>query len=157
WSRDGRYLLFRSVGPKTGSDIWFLPMNGETSASIRPEVYLKTPFTEVDAKFSPDGRFVAYVSEASGTPEVYVQPAGGSRPVWRRDGKELFYLGPGNARLFAVEVTLSPVFKAGIPKALFDFPPGPVSYDVSADGQKFIKLAVPADTPDASAITIVLN
>jgi eukaryotic-like serine/threonine-protein kinase len=142
-------------------DIWYLPMTGTTTGAAssppKPGVYLRTQFGESEARFSPDGRFVAYTSNASGSPEVYVQPfpdsaggkwmvsrGGGTRPVWRRNGKELFYVvGTGPFRLMAVEVSLTPVFKAGIPKAVFDFPPGPASYDVSADGQKIIKLIVP--------------
>jgi len=146
--------------------------SGGASGSAKPQVYLKTPFADLWARFSPDGRFVAYTSDASGTPEIYVQTfpdpeggkwmvskGGGSRPAWRRDGKELFYLGIAVSRLMAVDVSLNPVFRAGVPKPLFDFPPGGPAYDVSADGQKFVKMAVASSNPDAppSPITIVLN
>ena len=74
WSREG-FLLFESLDRKTGPDIWFLPMTGAPGGvSPKPESYLKTPFAEVQPRFSPDGRFVAYASDASRASEVYVQP-----------------------------------------------------------------------------------
>jgi dipeptidyl aminopeptidase/acylaminoacyl peptidase len=175
WSRDGRFLLFQSVGPGSGPDIWYLPMtNGGAAGPAKPEVYLKTQFAELNARFSPDGRYVAYTSDESGKPEVYVRPFpnaaggkwmvskdGGRLPSWKLDGKELFYEEAlGQQRLMAVDVSLQPVFQArGVPKFLFDFPPGPNAYDVSADGQRFVKLTVASANPDASPspITIVLN
>ena len=119
---------------------------------------------------------MAYGSDASGTLEVYVQPfpnpsggkwmvskGGGQQPHWRRDGKELFYRAPGGAGggvVMAVDVTLTPAFKAGVPKMLFAFPPGNNPFDVSADGQKFVK-AVVATAANSGAppepITVVLN
>ena len=89
-----------------------------------------------------------------------VSKDGGRLPIWRRDGKELFYENLSATRMMAVDVSLQPVFQArGAPKVLFAFPPGPNSYDVSADGQRFVKLAVASESPDASLspITIVLN
>ena len=89
-----------------------------------------------------------------------VSQGGGNLPRWRRDGKELFYLTGGSGRLMAVAVTLSPGFQAGIPKQLFQFPPGAVRpYDVTSDGQKFISFATEAATSNTppSAITVVLN
>jgi Tol biopolymer transport system component len=177
WSRDGRFLLFQSVGPGSGPDIWYLPMtgaNGVQAGTARPEVYLKTQFAELNARFSPDGRYVAYTSDETGKPEVYVRPfpnaaggkwmvskeEGGRLPSWRRDGKEFFYETLSGTRLMAVDVSLQPVFQArGVPKVLFDSPPGPIAYDVSADGQRFIKLGVPSENPNPSPspITIVLN
>jgi eukaryotic-like serine/threonine-protein kinase len=175
WSRDGRFLLFQSVGPGSGPDIWYLRMtsaNGVLVGTAKPEAYLKTQFAELNARFSPDGRYVAYTSDESGMPEVYVRPFpnaaggkwmvsknGGRLPSWQRDGKELFYEALGQ-RLMAVEISLQPVFQArGVPKGLFILPPGPNPYDVSADGQRFVKLAVASANPDLSPspITIVLN
>ena len=175
WSRDGRFLLFQNTGAGSGPDIWYLPMNGANSGatgSAKPAVYLKSQFAELNARFSPDGRYVAYTSDASGVPEVYVQPfpnpaggkwmiskAGGRLPRWRRDGKELFYEALSGTRLMVLDVSLQPVFQPGIPKELFDFPPGPNDYDVSADGQRFVKLVAASTNPDTppSSITIVLN
>ncbi len=70
WSADGRFLLYASIDPQTGADLWVLPMEGDRT----PWVFLKTPFREVGGVFSPDGRWVAYHSNESGRPEVYVRP-----------------------------------------------------------------------------------
>ena len=97
----------------------------------KPQPYLKTEFNESQGQFSPDGRFIAYRSDASGRDEIYVQPfptassgkwtvstGGGIAPRWSGDGKELFYIS-ADSKMMAVEVSTNPVFKAGIPKALF--------------------------------------
>jgi Tol biopolymer transport system component len=151
-----------------------LPLDGER----KPTQYLKTEFTESQARFSPDGHFVAYSSNLSGRREIYVQPfpnpqggrwvvsnGGGSQPRWRRDGKELFYISP-DSKMMAVDVNTTPVFKAGAPKVLF---PAPIfgggnainvtRYDVTADGQKFLIISVPAgaSAPAITPITVVLN
>ena len=175
WSRDGRFLLFTNVDSKTVDDIWVLPVGQTISSSAKPEVYLKTEFLETNAKFSPDGRFVAYQSNSSGGAEVYVQTfpdpkrgrwqvskGGGVQPHWRRDGKELFYRGPagGGGALMAVDIMLAPAFKAGIPRMLFTFPPGQNPWDVTTDGQKFIRAVQPtaaASGAPPEPITIVLN
>ena len=172
WSSDGRFLLYTNTDPKNGADIWFLPLTPERAGEPKPTPYLKTEFNETYGRFSPDGRFVAYQSDASGAYEIYVQPfpnptggkwmvstGGGIRPRWRRDGKELLYTSyPSNAKLMAVEVSTSPVFSAGIPKTLFQFPAGPQSWDVTGDGQKFIRATTPdAATAASSPITVVLN
>ncbi|MGH9146434.1 MAG: winged helix-turn-helix domain-containing protein, partial [Vicinamibacterales bacterium] len=100
WTRDGRYIVFASSNATTGEDVWLLP----TFGSRRPIPYLRTEFNEIQSRVSPDGRWIAYTSNESGNWEVYVQsfPApgakqvisvrGGAEPVWRRDGRELYYL-----------------------------------------------------------------
>ncbi|MBZ5579744.1 MAG: hypothetical protein LAP40_24575 [Acidobacteriia bacterium] len=168
WSRDGRFLLFTNHDPKTGADIWVMPMTGDR----KPAVYLQTQFDENDAVFSPDGRFVAYDSNASGMSEIYVQPfpnptggkwmvskRGGQVPRWRGDGKELYYLDLAGVNLMAVEVTPGTAFQATIPRMLFANPPGPNPYDAKADGQQFVKFAVAGSTQDGppTPITVVLN
>ncbi|MBZ5579127.1 MAG: protein kinase [Acidobacteriia bacterium] len=168
WSRDGRYLLFTSTDPKTGADLWVMPMTGER----KPAVYLQTEFNETEGRFSPDGRFVAYQSNASGSNEIYVQPfpnptggkwmvskGGGLMPRWRRDGKELYYLDSAGNNLMSVEVTPGPNFQAGVARTLFAFAAGPNPYDVSGDGQKFVRFAVAlvASNAPPSPITVVLN
>ena len=175
WSRDGRYLLYTNQSVKTGLDVWVLPgMNG-AAGDRKPEPFLQTEFNESGGQFSPDVRWVAYTSNESGSPEVYVQPfpansggggkwqvskGGGSLPRWRRDGKELFYLAQDN-KLMAMDVATTQVFKAGIPQPLFDThvvrsPVDQFIYDVTADGKKF--LVVTAAGNDApSPVTVVLN
>src|SRR6185295_17147348 len=69
WTLDGRYILYEASDPKTKFDLWILPMTGER----KPFPYLQTEFNETHSQFSPDGRWVAYVSDESGRPEVYVQ------------------------------------------------------------------------------------
>jgi Tol biopolymer transport system component len=163
WSRDGRYILYQTQSPNF--DVWALPLDGDK----KPLPILTTPFAEKEARFSPDGRWIAYVSNESGRDEVYVQPfpgpgtkslisaSGGRLPVWRRDGRELFYVGQPN-RLMAVPITLSgAAVKAGDPSALFDLPPlsgSAYEYDVAPEGQRFL---VNALVEDPSPITLILN
>ncbi len=135
---------------------------------------MQTPFNQYVPRFSPDGRYVAYVSNESGQNEVYVRPFpegegkstvssnGGRQPRWSRDGKELLYV-EGNT-FVAVSVSTSPSFAVGSATPLFEHPglrPGNnyAPYDISADGQRFI-LAEPAeegaDAPEPS-IRVVMN
>jgi Tol biopolymer transport system component len=181
WSRDGRYIIYTEVDPKTGQDLWILPI----SDVKKPIEYLRTPSTETQARFSPDGRWIAYTSDESGRPEVYVQrfpktgskwqisTAGGDQPQWRADGKELFYLSLPARQFMAVDITTNPsdiVFKAGVPKKLFDatnvltgavvpgLPPQRNSYDVMKDGQHFLVNAFSDSIGNVrSSITVVLN
>ena len=122
--------------------------------------------------FSPDGLWLAYVSDESGRSEVNVQPypgpggkrqistEGGSQPVWARNGQELFYRN-GN-QMMAVEITTDPNFSPGTPRLLFegDFQMGTVSranYDVTLDGQRFVMLQQVGPDSGATQINVVLN
>ena len=107
WSADGRFVAYT----RGGGDVWVLPLFGDR----KPFPLAQTAFNETGGVFSPDGRWIAYTSDEGGQPNVYVQPfpgAGGkyqvsrdagSHPVWRADGKELFYLG-ADATLMAVPI-----------------------------------------------------
>ena len=125
-------------------------------------------------RFFPDGHWIAYISDESGRPEIYVQPypgpggkwqistEGGNEPAWNRNGRELFYRS-GN-KMMAVEVTTQPTFSAGKPKALFEGQYVPVSpgltgtaYDVSADGQRFLMVKETEASISATQINVVLN
>ena len=122
WSADGRFILYTLGESGSNPDVWVLPLEGDR----KPFPFLQTPFKETQARFSPNGRWVAYVSNESGRNEVYVQtfPAsggkwpvstkGGTSPLWRGDGKELFY-DSGDGKLMAVEVktggTFEPAFR----------------------------------------------
>jgi serine/threonine protein kinase/Tol biopolymer transport system component len=174
WSRDGRYLLFMQVGKKTSGDLWVLPMQGEQ----KPFPYLATPFAETQGRFSPDGRWVVYASNESGTKEIYVQPfplstggkwpvstGGGSQPRWSPDGKELFYLAPDSMLMEVSVNTNGGTFQPGVPKPLFRVPilggtgggPGVAwRWDISPDGKRFLINTTLEDTA-ASPVTIVLN
>jgi eukaryotic-like serine/threonine-protein kinase len=168
WSRDGRFLMFSSIGGKSGNDLWVMPMTGDR----KPAPYLQTQFNEINGQFSPDGHFVAYQSDASGAEEIYVQPFpnpaggkwmisknGGIIPRWRRDGKELFFLDRTGTSIMVVQVTLIPEFQAGIPQALFSLPnTGPNTFSVSSDGQKIMKFTGSAATSNMQLpTTVVLN
>src|SRR5207253_724781 len=117
WSRDGRFIsYFSEHGGKGGEDIDVFSVNDRRSIAAR-----HTKFNEYENRLSPDQKWMVYVSDESGTPEIYVQTfpasdfrvhismAGGVQPIWRTDGKELFYLGL-DGRLMAVDVTTTPSF-----------------------------------------------
>jgi len=172
WSRDGRFILYQT-GAKTGQDLWIAPQFGDR----KPFPYLQTQFDEQDGRFSPDGHWVAYVSNESGRDETYVQAlppsgakfqissGGGSEPQWRMDGTELFYLA-ADQMLMAVPVKLgrsgSEPLQVGLPKPLMAVPPAGVpipptrSYAVSNDGQRFLIPSI-AGGGTGPPITVVLN
>ncbi len=167
WSRDGRFLLYWTIDPKTQADIWILPLSGDRT----PFPFLNTEFNEGNGQFSPDGRWIAYFSTESGRVELYVAPfpgPGGKRQIstsgatvparWRGDGKEIFYLAPDN-KLMAAEVNgQGATLEVGAVRALFEVRrggPGSV-YDVTGDGQRFlVNTAVEQKT--SSPITLVVN
>ncbi len=174
WSRDGKLLLFEQRTKERKQDLWVLPMTGDR----KPTPYLVTPFVKGQAKFSPDAHWVAYVSNESGTKEVYVQPfptpsggkwvvsnGGGSQPRWSRDGKELFYFSPDES-LMAVDVkTSGGAIELGVPKALFHAPVGGGTgggvdtswrWDISADGKRFL-INTSLEDATAAPINVVLN
>ena len=165
WSPDGRFILYSSQNPKTARDIWALPLEGDRT----PLVVVQTGFEETGARFSPDGRWIAYQSNETGQVEVFVQPFpgpgrswqistnGGAPPQFRADGRELYYLAPDN-RLMAVPVMLDAkgvTVDAGNPVALFPLRPGAV-YTATSDGQRFL-INQPTGDATASPITVVLN
>jgi Tol biopolymer transport system component len=151
WSTDGRLLAYQLDNPdKRGSDIWFLPISGDN----KPQPFLGTEFSQANARFSPDGKWIAYESTESGSVEVYVRAVGkpvkaristnvGGFPVWRRDGRELFYEARG-VSIMAADVQLGESIQVSTPKVLFHacsaegsnliFP----DYDVTRDGQRFL-------------------
>ena len=174
WSRNGRYLLYAAIDPKTKSDLSVLPLEDR-----KPIPFARTPFFEGQGQFSPDSRWIAYVSDESGNPEIYVTPfpvtagrgtviisqGGGYQPRWRGDGKELFYFS-GDGNLMAVSITSSEspsgVFKAGIPTRLFQAPivaggraTNVHRWDVTGDGERFLISTVAQGT--MPPISVVLN
>jgi eukaryotic-like serine/threonine-protein kinase len=170
WTKDGRFLLFSSIGPKTAEDLWALPFPGEA----KPVSLLQTPFRELVARVSPDGRWLAYTSDESGSPENYVRPftpeapagtgakwmvskGGGIRPIWRPDGKELFYVTVGG-QVMAVNIDTSKGFQAGMPRRMFTAPPTTTaaSWDLSPDGKRFLFVA-PPNTGRVVPFTVIVN
>jgi serine/threonine protein kinase/Tol biopolymer transport system component len=170
WSRDGKFIVYMSIDPGAkGYALWLLPMEGDH----KPVSYLQTTFDEADAQFTPDGKWMAYASNESGQPQVYVQaipasgakwqisPAGGVQPRWRRDGKELFYIS-ADQKLMAVPVKSGAEFEAGAPQSLFGLDPifpslaGVFAYQPTADGMRFLVMEKVGGTA-APYINVVLN
>jgi Tol biopolymer transport system component len=176
WSSDGRFVLFESRDPKSGFDIWALPLD-ESGKPGKPSPVVQTIFDEQKAQFSPDGNWIAYQSDESGRHEIYIGPFpgprnkwpvstnGGSQVRWRRDMKELFYIAL-DGRLMAVPIRVASNAtppEVGTPVALFAPPLGGAvqradfrhQYMVSSDGQRF--LVATATEGVNSPITIILN
>jgi Tol biopolymer transport system component/predicted Ser/Thr protein kinase len=166
WSTDGRYIIEGGAGyTQQVKDIWVLPLFG----NLKPFLYLHSEALLEHSRLSPDGRWLAYVSNETGRNEVYVQsfpkPAratqisidGGGYPRWRRDGKELFFIS-ADQKMMGVPVNTGASFEVGVPKALFEiaFEPGSGAwYDVSKDD----RFLIPATLARGSglAMTIVVN
>ncbi len=168
WSPDGKALLYSTGAFVVGNtDVWLLHLDGER----RSAPFLQSPFNETEARFSPDGRWVAYVSNETGSSEVYVtgfpgpsgkwpvSTAGGNYPRWRADGRELFYT-TRDGRILAVEVNgQGAEFVVRDERPLFGThatTTGRYAYDVSADGQRFLVNTV-VETAAPSPITLVVN
>lgn len=165
WSESAGVIVYESNDPKTSWDLWTAPVGRGT-----PAPFLQTEFAEGHGRLSPDGRWMAYVSNESGANEVFIRPyptsggkvkvstAGGGQPRWRRDGNELFYLTP-DATLMSVSVQRGTVLRTSSPKALFTTRVshnGEWAYDVTPDGQRFVFSVPMSDSPPAP-IQIVLN
>jgi eukaryotic-like serine/threonine-protein kinase len=172
WSRDGRFLLYYAGNAKTGIDLLALEMTGSDRKS---RVVANTAFEETMAQLSPDGRWVAYMTNESGRFEIVVQPfpdpgvkwqvstAGGAAPRWRADSKEIYFLAP-DATMMAVAVTASgQTFEAGTPVSLFPtrivgggFPMRTrPQYAVARDGRFLINQTV--NEAAATPITLLMN
>ena len=172
WSPDGQILALTNMNMSTSSenfDIWLLrPQN---NPALQP--LLQTTFNEGAARFSPDGQWLAYVSNESGRYEVYVRALGGSdrprqissgggtEPVWSRDGKELFFR--NGDRMMVSAVRSRPTFSHDTPHQLFEGRYASArrgrlhaNYDVSLDGQKFLMLKEIGQT-SAPKLGVVLN
>ena len=180
WSLDGRFLLYHSTDPQTNRDLWVLPMEGDR----KPWVFLKTTFNERFGAFSPDGRWVAYMSNESGRDEIYIRPfavptasaantraaggqwqvstAGGIYPRWRNDGQELYYLGPRGEMMAASIVSTATALTPGAPVVLFPTLTygGGVDtqlgrqYDVTRDGRFLLNTVLDDAT---TPITVLMN
>jgi len=161
WSPDGRQLVYTDYDPSTGADIWVLPISGR-----KPRTLLRTAFNESDGKVSPNGNWLAYMSDETGRFEVYVRPfpdghrkiqisnAGGKAPIWARSGREIFYR--DEAKMMAVAFADAQALSPGAPRMLFEKSCRDW-YDVSADGQRFVMIAPVEQAPVAQPINVVLN
>jgi len=177
WSSDGRFVAYNTTAPGQNlTELWIVPTSGDR----KPFAFLSGSFNVGQGQFSPDGRWMAYGSDESGRPEVYVTPfpaggtkwqissAGGTSPRWRRDGKEIFYLS-ADSKLTSVEVNGSTsVFQAAAPHTLFpvllktgasrlDLNPTneQISYDAAPDGRWFVLNSPPVGSPPP--ITLITN
>jgi len=179
WSPDGRFLAYY-VGPQgtptNSRDIWMLEVSGD---SAKKTPFVQTPFMERGAIFSPDGKWLAYVSDKSGTNGVYARPfpgpgtevtisvGGGSEPVWGPSGRELFYRRDGEMMMVTIDGA-GPMLTVGSPRRLFDDPwmrdvagsaGGVANYDISPAGDKFVMLERPNATSAAPVVNmnLILN
>ncbi len=174
FSAEDRFLVFREQShPDTRDNIGMISLE----ADAEPEWLLASEFNERNAELSPDGRFMAYQSDESGRFEVYVRPfpnvdddlwilstAGGLKPLWSRDGRELFYVEPGTpTHLMAVPVQTDPGFEHQSPQEVLEWPYDwgneGRSYDVSPDGERFLTVK-PVETGEDTQppqINIVTN
>ena len=180
WSPDGTTLAFVEEGDSHGQsrifqfDIWVLSIGDRKARAL-----IQTAANEMSPEFSPDGRWLAYVSDQSGRNEVYVQPYpgpgerhlistnGGQQPAWSGNGRELFYVqggtsGAGVKKLMSVSIGTTPPFVAGTPETLFES--GDLSsawgrnYDVAPDGQRFLlTLNKEPPTPAPAQMIFVQN
>ncbi len=164
-SPDGKTLLISMYDSKTRNDLWLLPLEGKRE----PKPLLTTPFEELAGAFSPDGRWIAFQTDESGKAEVYMQDypggssrvqistAGGSEPVWSRNGKELFYRAGRKLMVVAMGAGAAP----GKPKVMFegDFRVGDriPAYDVSPDGEIFYFVQTSKPAEQRGKVDIVLN
>jgi serine/threonine protein kinase len=176
WSPDGT-IVFQVLDSKTIQDLWTLSLSGARRATP----WLQTPFGENEGRISPDGRFIAYMSNETGRYEVYVRtfPSGGGKwqisnegaifPIWRRDGHELFFLSPRAVMVIDYQSS-GATFEAGTAKPLLEtrtsvaFPGGGgvhpfANFDISSDGQRLLVARATSQDTDTgpSPIVVVTN
>jgi len=165
WSRDGKLIALTHTEPKTRMDI-----DVYSIADRKMTPFLVTEFEERDARYSPDGRWIAYESIESGNREVYIEPfpgpggkvqvstAGGSTPVWRPDGREIFYVAT-SGKMMAAEIKPGSTFEVGQAMPLFDVQlkqGADWAYDIAPDGERFLlNIALQEEAP--ATITLVQN
>jgi len=173
-SPDGRTLVFTELNAKTSYDLLAMSLDGDRT----PRPIIQTPFDDRIAQLSPDGRWIAYISNESGTYEVYVQPfpgpggkqqissGGGAEIVWAKNGELFYRTGPELEKMMVVDFEQGPVLRAGKPRLLFE---GPYlsnaanaslspNYSVSADGQRLLMLkATGGQSGELTQINLVMN
>jgi len=172
FSPDGKFLLYYtdSTTTQNRADLMVLPLTRDQTG--KPVAFLQTPFNEALGQFSPiDGKWIAYLSDESRRAEIYVAPfpgpggkkqisiAGGSDPIWRRDGKELFYIAPDRTLMAAEVNAKGAVLDVGAVHPLFGPIPGANGspYDVSPDGKSFLVRRVPTLAASGEPLTVVEN
>jgi len=166
-SPDEKFLIYSITDPKTKLDLWVLPLGGDRTSFP----FLQTEFNETDSQFSPDGRWIAYSSDESGRPEIYValfpgpggkqqiSTSGGRRPAWRGDGREIIYLATDNKLMSAEVISQGAGLVVGAVRPLFDVRASledVAVYDVTADAQRFLINTI-AEQRASAPITLVIN
>ncbi|HMQ02590.1 MAG TPA: hypothetical protein PKD26_01565 [Pyrinomonadaceae bacterium] len=171
WTPDGHYIIYQKRGVKTRLDLYALRMDEKKEILL-----LNSPFDEMSPALSPDGEWLAYSADDTGTLEVYVQPfspdgkavdrkrisnTGGRMPVWRRDGAELFFIATDSHMMTTSVKVNNDEFEFTTPKALFttkvlDFRSAFHEFDVSPDGQRFL-IGTLVGESNAPSPTVILN
>jgi eukaryotic-like serine/threonine-protein kinase len=173
FSPDGKFIIYSQLNPKTNADLY--RVSNDSDKKVEP--FWQTNFIEAQPRVSPNGRWIAYISNETRQFEVYVQTfpiagnkvllsvGGGSQPQWRADGRELYYYAP-NRKLMAVEVNGDgPTFTVGIARPLFDIRvlgaidqsfPGNGYYTPTRNGDRFLVPSVP-EAPERQQINVILN
>jgi dipeptidyl aminopeptidase/acylaminoacyl peptidase len=163
-SPDGRWLLFRQRGDQGIFDLWVLPLGDKAS----PTPFVQSAWNKSNARFSPDGRYVAYLSEEGGAAAIYVTPfpgPGEKMPIlarraqalrWTRGGEILFVSDDGH--LVSVPVRTTPSLQVGPPVDLFALPEGKTwpSFDVTPDGARILAV-VPEVNPSTLPLDVIVN
>ena len=178
WSLDGRHLVYYSISDSTGRDLWYAALqekDRKVTPDGSPQVFLRTPYDEFGGRLSPDGRYLAYVSNESGRYEVWVRPFpdggskwqvssdGGTYSRWSTKGDELFYVQDetlaGRGPMMVVPVETGNGFRRGSPRKLFDTPEDVdfINFDVSVDGQRFLARGKSEAAQPQVTITVVEN
>jgi Tol biopolymer transport system component len=175
WASTANAIAFLQRTQNGSNGIWVLPMAGDG----KPHLLLESRFNLWHPDLSPDGRLMAYVSNESGTYEVYVQPypgpgektristAGGSEPIWTANGRQLLFRSGtlDRQQVFAAAIRSGSPFQVDAPRLVFEAKAGEYdqtapgrSWDVSADGQRFLLLRVAASTDKPITVMhVVLN
>jgi Tol biopolymer transport system component len=162
WSHDGRWLVVQKTNGQTGQDLERYDLS---TKQLTPLV--QTPFNDTLGRISPDDRWLAFVSEQSGRPEIFVQStlgqsglwqvsnSGGTWPAWSHDGREIYYVQPPD-RLMAVEIEVEAgaTIRSSTPRQLFRVPAD--GFDVSPDGERFVVNLRASEASDA-ALTLITN
>ena len=163
-SGDGKWLVTRSIGSSSKRDIRYRALVGDTTTFPVAD----SEFEELMPRLSPDGRWIAYVSDESGVLEVYVRGfpgpsgkvqvslAGGTEPVWSPDGKRIYYRNKRD--VIAARLSISPTFSVASRRTLFEgaFSTSPIhpNFDVSPDGRRFLMIE---PTNSAAQVIVVQN
>jgi serine/threonine-protein kinase len=165
FSRDGRFLAYEEQTSKGNFDLWVLPMDGDR----KPRPFVRTPFENNAPAFSPDGRWIAFMSTESGHSEIYVQPfpgpggkvqistTGGDLATWAATGRELFYR--DGDKVLVVPIDTQSAVRPGTPRVLFEVPRHQTGhpYDPSPDGQSFVLITPGEPQASLTQIHVVLN